>query len=543
VFALAKVGPRAEALRGARFGQHEVVRLVGHGATASVFEARHVTLGKRVAVKVLHDHLAATSDYAARFVREGQVAAQLHHPSIVDVIDVGVENGMPYLVMELLEGHDLRAELDARMKLSVPAALAVFLPLASALSHAHGRGALHRDVKPANVFLARDHRGDIVPKLVDFGLSKIVGDAKDKSPLTADDVVVGTLLYMAPEQTYSSNAATAKSDQYSLAAILYEALTGRPPFEGDGFYALLEAIRNAPIPPPSLIDPRLPEDLDGVVMRALARNPDKRWPSVREFAQALVPFADEATRLVWARDFSGEAPISAPSVSREQVTATAAATAATMAATSSVRRVEPLPCAPGASGFHIKGIAYRGIIQFVERALPGGMDSLCDALDDDRVKDFVRQPFLATSWCDILPLVPICVALARIVQQPLDAFVRAGTMAQARFDVKTVFKWMAETTHSVADLGDKLPRFGARYYDFGKADGWVEAPGHFVNRQTMVPAYVLPWFLPMHAAYTEETARLRGATHAEASERRVVPEGTNRGLPTVTVETDLRFKE
>jgi serine/threonine-protein kinase len=534
---------RAELLKGVRFGQHEVVRLIGHGATASVFEGRHAALGKRVALKVLHEHLAANPEVSSRFVREGQVAAQLSHPGIVDVLDVGVQHGLPYLVMELLEGHDLRAELDAKVKLPIAEALAVVVPLASALVHAHERGALHRDLKPANVFLAQDHRGDVAPKIVDFGLSKIVGEEQDKNPLTSTDAVVGTILYMAPEQTYGSRLASPRSDEYSLAAILYEALAGAPPFSERGFYALIEAIRNAPLRPLDLVDPRVPEPLAEAISRALHRDDQKRFPNMRAFGEALLPFADERTRAAWGRDFTSSVPAQvAAAATPAAVVSPAPPDAVTQAETSAVRRIAPLPCAPGTSPFHIKGMAWRGFVHLTRHGVPGGLDAVCDALDDPRLKDFVRQTFLAASWYDILPLLPAMGAVARVLGRPLDHVTRLAAISQCRYDASNVFRLMYSTGR-VEDIVERVPRLGSRYYDFGAASGWHEGPGHVALRQTLVPEYLEPWFVPMHAAYSEEAARVLGAKEVESIERRDPQRPTaHAGFPVMTVTSDVRWR-
>ncbi|MGO8993150.1 MAG: serine/threonine-protein kinase [Polyangiaceae bacterium] len=294
---------RNEILLGAKLGQYEILRFIGQGGTASVFEARHSVLGKHVAIKILHEHLASDAAVAARFLREARITAQLRHPHAIDVLDVGEERGVTYLVMELLEGSNLSTRLGDHRALSIDEALRVAFPVAAALAHAHGHGIIHRDVKPANIFLARDARGTIVPKLVDFGISKLV-DAPGAPPLTDTDVVMGTVLYMAPEQTMGGKFATAKSDQYSLAAVLYECLAGSPPFTTDGFYELLEAVRSEALKPPSAKNPRLPAGLDEVIVRALERDPAKRFTSVRAFAAALLPFSEAALADAWRRDFA-----------------------------------------------------------------------------------------------------------------------------------------------------------------------------------------------------------------------------------------------
>ncbi len=293
---------RTEVLIGAKLGAYEVLRFIGQGGTASVFEGRHALLGKHIAIKVLHEHLSSDPEVTARFVREARITAQLRHPHAIDVLDVGEDRGVAYLVMELLSGTSLAARVTERRVLPVDEALRIVFPVAAALSFAHAQGIIHRDVKPANIFLARDARGTTVPKLVDFGLSKLEG-ASGAAAHTATGILMGTVRYMAPEQTMGARFATAKSDQYSLAAVLYECVTGCPPFETEGFYELLEAIRNDVLKPPSAKNPRLPQGLDGAIVQALERDPDKRFPSVRGFAAALLPFAEAALADAWRRDF------------------------------------------------------------------------------------------------------------------------------------------------------------------------------------------------------------------------------------------------
>ena len=241
------------------------------------------------------------AELAGRFLREGRVASQLRHPNALEIVDVGEHSGMAYLVVELLEGGTLHDRLATKRILELDDALAIVLPIAAALAHAHAHGVIHRDIKPGNVFLARGADGVTVPKLIDFGLSKSV-DAKDAGPLTATGVVMGTVAYMAPEQTMGMKLTTAKSDQYALAAILYECVTGRPPFSAAGFYELLEVVRSGVAPPPSLVNAHLESEIDGPIMRALHRDPAKRFADVRAFAAALLPFASAGVADLWRRE-------------------------------------------------------------------------------------------------------------------------------------------------------------------------------------------------------------------------------------------------
>jgi serine/threonine protein kinase len=524
---------RSDLLKGVRLGPYQVGPLIGHGATASVFEGTHTGLGKRVAIKVMHEHLTSDEEMRARFVREGRVAARLDHPNVVGILDVGVEGDVAYLVMERLTGQDGAQFLRDRKRVSIAEALDVVLPVAAALAFAHDQGIVHRDLKPANVFLSRDHHGDVQPKIVDFGLSKLMTTMVETAPLTAHDTVIGTLQYMSPEQTFGTKRAGAKADQYALGAILYEAVTGQPPFEDESFYALLEKVRHAPLPPPSRRLPGLPEAFDEVVMRALARDPDERYPDVRALARALVPMADPRTAVRWERDFSAtpSTPVAIPPSVREP-------DAAPSTQSSAVRPLTRLPFPPGTSPFHIKGIAYRGVMRLVERRVPGGLEALGRELDDERILPFLRQPFLASSWCDLLPMLPINVALARLLEKPVEVLGREQGAEQARYDVEQVYRRLFEamTFDNVAVI---LARFERQYYDFGDGIGELIAPGHIVMRRLGAPEFVLPWFAPMHAAYAEQILRMKGATFVESTVSPPIPAGTRESLAVVDLDTHL----
>jgi serine/threonine protein kinase len=522
-------------LKGVRLGAYEIGALIGHGATASVFEGIHTGLGKRVALKVLHEHLTTDEEMRARFVREGRVAAKLEHPNVVGILDVGVDGDVAYLVMERLDGQDLAALLREKKRLSLVEALEIVLPVAAALAFAHDQGVVHRDLKPANVFLARDRHGDPQPKIVDFGLSKLLTTTVETAPLTAHDTVIGTLQYMAPEQTFGTAHAGAQADQYALAAILYEALTGRPPFADESFYALLEKIRHAPLAPLRASIPTLPAAIDDAVMRALARTPGERFDGVRAFGRALCPMADPRTSAVWARDFTRTG---AHETSASPTTPAPPPGPLPSSQTSAVRISTQLPCKPGASPFHIKGIAYRGIVQLVERRVPGGLDALEAALDDERVVGFLRQRFLASSWYDILPLLPINAAIARLLDKPLEVLAREQGTHQARHDGEGVYRRLFEvmTFENVATL---FGRFERQYYDFGDGVGEMVAPGHMLFRRLGVPEFIVRWFAPMHTAYAEQILRMKGATFVESSVETPHEAGKRDGFAIVDVDTHL----
>ena len=355
--------PRSDLLKGTRLGAYEVGSLIGHGGMASVFEGSHVALTKPVAIKVLHEHLAQSEAMRARFVREARLAATLEHPHVVNILDVGVQGDIAYIVMERLQGEDMAAHLRKARKPSVEAALQlVLMPVASALQFAHERAIVHRDLKPANIFLARDRHGEVLPKIVDFGLSKLF--VEGDSLLTDADMVIGTLEYMAPEQTFGSKRVGPRSDQYALAAILYEALTGHLPFERRDTRDLLDAIRYAPVLLPSAMEPTLPSQLDDAVAKALSREPEERYDDVRDFASALLPLADSKTIRLWEKDF-GVPPPPRSGAGTDQ-------TEPDMDTWIGVPPpAPPLPCEPGMSTFHIKGIAYRGVVKLVESRVKG----------------------------------------------------------------------------------------------------------------------------------------------------------------------------
>ncbi|HEY6458910.1 MAG TPA: serine/threonine-protein kinase [Polyangiaceae bacterium] len=493
---------RSSMLVGTRLGAYELVQLLGQGGTASVFEGRHVMLGKRVAVKVLHEHLVRDAQLAARFLREGRVAAQLHHANVLEVMDLGREGDVAWLVMELLEGRDLRAELAKVGRLSVEDTAAYLLPIASALAYAHRVGAVHRDIKPANVFLAHDPRDQIVPKIVDFGLSKLE-DVPESRPLTESEMVVGSVAYMAPEQTYGIGNAGPPADQFSFGCVLYECLTGRAPFRARSFFQLVEAVRAAKVDPPSHVVPGLPPAADAIVARAFAVDPADRFPSMRDLGAKLLALADELTREAWSVDFE-DTPRP-----RARVVASPRRVRVAPIVPAKADECPPLPRPAGTSPFQIKGIPYRVLAYLVSRALPGGLEDLCDAIDDATLREFVRQPFLASSRYDVLPIRPLMVTLAHLLGRSFLDLLLTSTVAQARYDYRTVFRHMMGGA-TLDDWHERSSRFGTQYYTFGRFDSERVTPGVVVMRHHGVPEYLAPWYAPMQAAYAEETVRLLG---------------------------------
>jgi len=283
------------------YGPYRVVRQIGSGGMASIFEALDTRLGHRVALKRLHPHIAERPGAAERFLREGRAAARIRHPHVVQVLASGAEDASAYLAMELLEGSDLGALLTREGRFGVEGALELLLPAIAGVAAAHAAGVVHRDLKPSNIFVSHGPGGRPWPKVVDFGVSKVL-EQDGGAPATATDGVVGTAAYMAPEQARSVRDASFQSDQYSLAVVLYQCVTGKPPFATTGVYDLMVAIMTAPLVPPSQQAEGIPDGFDEVVLRAMSRNPRDRFPSVRAFGAALLCFARERDRLTWSAE-------------------------------------------------------------------------------------------------------------------------------------------------------------------------------------------------------------------------------------------------
>ncbi len=273
---------------------------------ARVFEGRHVELGMRVALKLVEPTFATHPVATPRFLREAKAASQIRHQNVVEVFDIGTHEGTPFLVMEFLDGANLATLLAQRGALPVAGLAGVFLPIVSAVAAAHRAGIIHRDLKPANVVLTERPPFGLQPVVLDFGISKILDESDDDRTLTRSESLLGTVPYMAPELTKGAMFASPASDQYALGAMLYECATGSRPFTGDSYYDLMHAIITEPITPPSEIEPSLPAEFDDLVLRAMAREPEARFPSVHALGRALLPFSDKTAWAIWQREFWGE---------------------------------------------------------------------------------------------------------------------------------------------------------------------------------------------------------------------------------------------
>jgi tRNA A-37 threonylcarbamoyl transferase component Bud32 len=288
------------------FGRYSIVRELGKGGMAEVFEARHTELDRRVALKVMHPSLAAHRLAAARFLREAKAACHIRHQHVVEVFDIGTDHGLPYIVMELLEGSNLAALLVEKGPLTLSGIANIFLPVLSAVAAAHAAGVIHRDLKPANLMLAKRPPRAVHPMVLDFGISKIANEELDNT-LTRSEALLGTVQYMAPELTKGAKFASPASDQYALGIMLYECATGRRPFTGQSHYELMHAIVTAPVALPSELRPDLPREFDALVGKAMHRDPAIRFPSIRALGSALLSFGDRAEWALWEHEFIGMA--------------------------------------------------------------------------------------------------------------------------------------------------------------------------------------------------------------------------------------------
>jgi len=264
------------------FGPFRVQQVLGTGASARVYQARDPSSDTEVAIKALHPHLDDSSDFDSRFERESRASHALDHPGIVHLLGHGHEGDQAYLVMEYVAGPSLKRYQQERHNapLAVEVAVQMAAAIADALAYAHSQGVIHRDVKPSNILL-RDGRLD-QPVLSDFGIARLVEATLD----TASGRTLGTPAYMSPEQG-QGRPADARSDVYALGAVLFELLTGHPPFEAESPYAVVLHHVNTPPPHPCDLRPDLPEAVQQVVLKALAKNPDERYPSAAAFASAL----------------------------------------------------------------------------------------------------------------------------------------------------------------------------------------------------------------------------------------------------------------
>jgi eukaryotic-like serine/threonine-protein kinase len=273
---------------------YQVLGLIGRGGMGVVYKARHLRLRRLVALKMIRSGPLAGVRERARFRAEAEAAARLHHPNIVQIYDVGQQDGRPFVALEYVAGGTLADRLAAG---PLPAARAAALveALARAVAAAHRGGVLHRDLNPTNILLAPDpdDPGLGTPKVADFGLAKRLGEADEGPARTRTGAVIGTPSYMAPEQANGRPRDVGPAaDVYALGAILYECLTGRPPFRAPSVLETLEQVRTRPPVPPSQLQPGVPRDLETIGLKCLEKDPHRRYPSAQDLAEDLRRFGD-----------------------------------------------------------------------------------------------------------------------------------------------------------------------------------------------------------------------------------------------------------
>jgi serine/threonine-protein kinase len=274
-------------------GKYRVERVLGVGGMGVVVAALHLQLDERVALKFLLQEALANQEAVARFSREARAAVKIKSEHVARVIDVGsLDNGAPYMVMEYLEGQDLSHVLRQRGPLPVEEAVTYVLQACEAIAEAHALGIIHRDLKPSNLFLASRPDGRSIVKVLDFGISKVraQGGMPDAA-MTRTSSVMGSPLYMSPEQMAASRDVDARSDIWSLGAVLYQLLTCTAPFVADTMPELCAKILTSPAMPVRSVRPDVPPELEAIIHRCLEKNRDHRFPTIAHLAAALAPYA------------------------------------------------------------------------------------------------------------------------------------------------------------------------------------------------------------------------------------------------------------
>jgi serine/threonine protein kinase len=272
--------------------RYQILSLISEGGMGLIYKARHVLMDRIVAIKLIRSELITNKTLLQRFHQEAQAVSKLDHPNIVTIYDYGVTSeGAPYLVMDYLQGHSLADLLSLEDRMSVNRALPLFKQTLKALKHAHDKGIIHRDMKASNLMICYDESEAETVKVVDFGMAKLVRpesaqEFKDRVELTKTGEVFGSPLYMSPEQCRGRKL-DVRSDLYSLACVMYYALSGRPPFLGDNALDTLQKQISEQPHPPSKHNPDISPQLDAIVLKALSKDPDLRYQHAQEFLTDL----------------------------------------------------------------------------------------------------------------------------------------------------------------------------------------------------------------------------------------------------------------
>lgn len=280
--------------------RYRILRPLGAGGMGTVFEAESLVGSRRVAVKVLKPEHASRQKAVKRFLREVRALSMIDHPNVVKIIGYGeLATGAVYYVMEYLQGHDLSDLLQEQGRVPWRRARDIFMQIGGALQAAHDVGIIHRDVKPANCFISQalESAGEV--RVLDFGIAKNPG--ADTNALTGTSELLGTVRYMSPEQA-NGLPADARSDLYAVGVLMYETLTGKVPFQGDNAFHVLYQHTKVPPQPPRELVPELPAWVEAIVLRALEKEPDKRFGSMRELVEALASVGEDGSAAAGSAD-------------------------------------------------------------------------------------------------------------------------------------------------------------------------------------------------------------------------------------------------
>jgi serine/threonine protein kinase len=316
-------------------GKYRVERVLGQGGMGVVLAAMHIHLEERVALKLMLAGASINSEAVGRFVREARAAARLESAHVAKVSDVGtLDDGRPYMVMEYLDGQDLSQVLASTGPLPLKDAIDYVLQASEAIAEAHSIGIIHRDLKPSNLFLTRRRDRTLHVKVLDFGISKIVSTSKTErdSAMTRTSAMMGSPLYMSPEQMTSVKDVDGRSDIWALGVILFELLTGSPPFMGDTLPEVCGLVLQSADPPVSSRRPGLPREIDAVIHRCLAKRPADRFQNIAELARALQGMAGPYGRASVERILSITGALPSPSPEADALDATIAAPESSMPA-------------------------------------------------------------------------------------------------------------------------------------------------------------------------------------------------------------------
>jgi eukaryotic-like serine/threonine-protein kinase len=291
-------------------GKYRVVRRIGEGGMGTVYEGENIRIERRVAIKVLHAHVASTPEFAQRFEREARASARIGSPHVCDVLDLGdLTNGERFIVMEFLDGESLEDRLEQGTLTAAQLAPIAF-EILEGLGTMHQAGVIHRDLKPANVFLAKTRGKPETVKILDFGVAKILPRADEPSAMTSTGMMMGTPLYMSPEQARGARDVDGRTDLYAASVIFYRALTGQVPHSGDNLHELLFKIVLEDPRPIRELAPDVDEAFAEIITRGLARDPDQRFSSAREYQEHLAAWgaAQGRASLAFALTLSSEPP-------------------------------------------------------------------------------------------------------------------------------------------------------------------------------------------------------------------------------------------